>query len=526
MINKLARRLGFQQSVPVALIDSWHIPEPKRSSIELAPREGAASFRVDQYGRIQIDGATWTLELTLAAGARWVAASQSERVSQTVVVPGVVETTIQTPSGPVTHRVAAGVVDGEPVAVVEVENTGGVAIAAGLVARPLRIDGRGFIDEVHADVSGFVVGDRDRVRFEVAPAAVAATDGPAGDLLAHMPDADDGTSSATSKCRSGGAQAAAVWPVPHTATLRVVVELGQATSDQSAVPSTSDINRGWEAHLKRGMRVDVDGVETADHLASAARSVLTLWPKPEHTPSAILAMSELGFGRDAGRLFELLERCDDDGAVLRSLARWSQLGEQAHQLEDLERVLGRLAQAAHVVAGQGGALAGGAWLDDALVALGGRLHQIDQPDVAERVQSFGAQVHKVEGAVDLQAKLTKELDKRGVWPVDQQMEKAAHYVRATRALVVDDTGTEVRVLPDMAKLWRGRTLDVFGVPIANGSLSFGLRWHGPRPALLWEATLAPEAPFVLRVPGIDPDFESHDRQGEALLADPGWGATS
>lgn len=526
MINKLARRLGFQQSVPVALIDGWHVPEPKRSSIELAPREGVASVLVDQYGRIQIDGASWTLELTLAAGARWVAASASDRVAQAVSVPGVVETTIQTPSGPVAHRVAAGIVDGEPVAVVEVENTGGVAIAVGLVARPLRLDGRGFIGEVHADSSGFVVDDRDRIRFEVAPKAVACVDGPAGDLFDHMPDANDGTMLAATTCRSGGAQAAAVWPVPHTATLRVVVELGAQTSDQAAVPSTSDINRGWEAHLKRGMRVDVDGIEIADHLSAAARSVLTLWPTSQGAPSAILAISELGFGRDAGRFFELLERCDDDGAVLRSLARWSQLGEQAHQLEDLERVLGRLAQAAHVVATQGGSLAGAAWLDDALVALGGRLHQIDQPDVAERVQSFNTRVQSVEGAADLQAKLTSDLDKRGVWPADQQMENAAQFVRSVRSLIVEDTGTEARILPDLPKLWRGRTLDVFGLPITNGTLSFGLRWHGPRPALLWEATLAPEVPFALRVPGIDLDFVSHDRQGEALLADPGWGATS
>ena len=99
-------------------------------------------------------------------------------------------------------------------------------------------------------------------------------------------------------------------------------------------------------------------------------------------------------------------------------------------------------------------------------------------------------------------------------------------MRAVRALVVEDTGTQVHVLADMPKLWRGRTLDVFGLPIANGSLSFGLRWHGPRPALLWEATLAPDVPFVLRAPGIDTDFMSHERQGEALLADPGWGSTS
>ena len=525
MINKLARRLGFQQSVPVALIDSWHVPQPKRSSIELAPREGAASCLVDQYGRVQIDDETWTLDLTLAAGARWVAVSAADRVSQVIVGPGVVETTVQTPSGPVVQRVAAGVVDGEPVIIIEVENTGGVAIAAGVVARPLRLDGRGFIGEASADASGITIDGHHRVRFETVAAAVATSDGAAGDLLQQLPNADDGTTSSASKCRSGGAQAAAVWPLPHTAILRIVVELVNVTSPHAAVPSTSDINRGWEAHLNQGMRVDVDEIDIAKHLSTAGRTVLTMWPDIADTPSAILAMSEMGFGRDAGRLFEQLERCDDDGAVLRCLARWSQLGEQHHQLEDLDRILGRLAQAAHAVAKQGGTLAGATWLDDAFVTLGGRLHQIDQPDVAERVQGFSATVQPVDGAADLLAELTKEIDKRGVWPTSQ-MRNSAQYARAVRALVVEDSGTQVHVIPEMPKLWRGRTLDVFGLPIANGSLSFGLRWHGPRPALLWEAILAPEAPFALRAPGIDADFESHERQGETLLADPGWASTS
>ena len=525
MINRLVRRLGFQQSVPVSLIDDWHIPAPKRSSIELAPREGAASCRVDQYGRVQVDGASWTLDLTLAAGARWVAASASDRVAQTLTAPGVVETTVQTPSGPVVHRVAAGVVSGQPVAIIEIENTGGVAIAVGMVARPLQLDGRGYIGEAAIDGSGIVIDGRRCVRFETSPATVTASDGASGDLLAHMPAASEGAPSAAAKCRSGGAQAAAVWPLPHTATLRIVVELAGNTSPGAAVPSTSDINRGWEAHLKQGMRVDVDDFEVSEHLSTACRSVLTMWPEVQDTPSAILAMSEMGFGRDAGRFFDLLERCDDDGAVLRCLARWAQLGEQAHQLEDLERILGRLAQAAHVVAGSGGEPAGAAWLDDALVALGGRLHQIEQPDVAERVQGFKTAVQPIEGASDQLALLTKALDKRGVWP-EAQMRSASHYVRAIRALVVEDTGTEVRLLPQLPELWRGRTIDVLGLPVANGTMSFGLRWHGHRPALLWEASLAPEAPFTLKIPGIDAGFETSDRQGETLLTDPGWGSAS
>lgn len=521
MISRLARRLGFQQSVPVAMIDDWVVVTPRRSTIELAPREGAASCLVDQFGRIQVDGACWTLDLTLAAGARWVPLTTAERVTQAVLSPAVVETTVQTPAGPVVQRVAAGVVDSKPVAIVEIENTGGVAIAAGIVVRPIQLDGRGFIGEVSVGSGGVEVDGRSAVRFASKPASVRVSDGASGDLLQHMPGADDGTPEAETKCRSGGAQAAAVWPVPHTATIRLVIELDEPTAPTAAVPTTEDINRGWGAHLKQGMRVDVDGLDVADHVGVAARSALTLWPEIEDTPSAILALAETGFGRDAGRFFARLERCEEDDRVLRSLARWAQLGEQAHQLEDLERILGRLAQAAHGVAARGGEVAGPAWLDDAMVTLGGRLHQIGQPDVADRVHSFRAVEQGLTGAADELARLDKERDKRGVWPAGQ-MASASRYLRMLRSVVIDDAGAELRLLPELPKLWRGRAIDVFVMPVANGHVSFGLRWHGPRPALLWEATLAPEAPLRITVPGIDPAFSSVEREGEALLADPGW----
>jgi len=521
MMGKLARRLGFQQSVPVALIDDWIVASPSRNAIELAPREGFASCSVDQFGRIQVDGASWTLDMTLAAGARWVPVTTSDRVKQQVVAPGVVETTVQTPSGPVVQRVAAGVVDSQPVAIVEIENTGGVAIAAGVVVRPIQIGGRGYIGDVAADVTGINIDGRSAVRFGSNPASVAASDGAGGDLLQDMPDADDGTTTAAAKCRSGGAQAAAVWPLPHTATLRFVIELDEPTAADAAVPTTDDINRGWLAHLKQGMRVDVDGLDVDEQLSTATRSVLTLWPEIDQAPNAVLALAETGFGRDAGRLFERLDRCEDDERVLRSLARWSQLGDQAHQLDDLEHILGRLARAAHGIAARGGELAGPAWLDDALVALGGRLHQIDQPDVAERIQSLRASELPIAGAADQLALLDKERDKRGVWP-EGQMTSAARYVRTVRSLVIDDAGVELRLLPELPKLWRGRSIDVFSLPVANGNVSFGLRWHGSRPAVLWEASMAPEVSVRITVPGIDPDFVSTERGGEALLQDPGW----
>lgn len=521
MLSKLARRLGFQQSVPVSLVDDWEIPTPTVTPIELAPRGGVAHAQVDQFGRLQVQGESWTLELTLAGGVRWVPVAANERVSQQMVSPGVVETTVRTPVGPVVQRVAAGVVDGEPVAIIEIENTARVAIAVGVAARPLRLDGRGYLQRVAVDAAGFELEGRQLVRFGSNPATVAATDGAAGDLMQNLPDPDDGTQQAAAECRSGGAQAVAVWPVPHTATLRMVVALDREIASSAAVPTAADISRGWKAHLQQGLRVEVDDLEVGQELAGAAQTLLTQWPDRRQAPATVLAMSELGFGRDAGRLFELVERSDDDASIVRSLARWAQLGDQTHQLEDLEMLLGRVAKAAHVIATGPNVLVGPAWLPDALVALGGRLHQIDQPDVAERVQNLPVEVRAIEGAADRLAQLAKQQDKRRVWP-EHQLESSAGYLRALRAAIAADTGTELALLPDLPQLWRGRSLDVHNLAVANGQVSFGLRWHGPRPALLWEARLAPEVPFQLTVPSIDPGFSSTEREGETLLADPGW----
>lgn len=523
MFGRLVRRLGFEQTVPVSLVDAWHIPVVEKAPIEIAPRGGAASCCVDQFGRIQPEGEPWALELSFAAGARWVPASRTERIRQQVLVPGVVETTFETPSGPVIQRVAAGIVDGEPSAVVEIENTGGVAIAVGAVLRPIGLNGRGYIGETSVSESVISVDGRPAVGFTSVPASAAAIAGTEGDLLDMMPEPNAGNASATAVCRSGGAQAAAVWPVPHTATLQLVVPLDAAPRPDAAVPTTADVQRGWQAHLKQGVRVQVDDLPIEEHLASATRSVLTLWPQVDDSPRAVIALAEAGFGRDAGRLFDGLERCEEDDRVVRALARWAQLGEQGHQLDDLERVLGRLARAAHTVAASGGTLAGEPWLPAGLVALGGRLHQIDQPDVADRIQGFDVQERSLTDRADSLGVVTKRLDKRGVWP-DAQMAEASRYIRALRSVVVEDSVDEVRVLPEVPTLWRGRAIDVFDIPLGDGTLSYGLRWHGPRPALLWEALLAPETPFRLRAPGIDEEFDTTDLSGEVLLADPGWGA--
>lgn len=66
--------------------------------------------------------------------------------------------------------------------------------------------------------------------------------------------------------------------------------------------------------------------------------------------------------------------------------------------------------------------------------------------------------------------------------------------------------------------WLGANIEVYGVPIGVAStVSFAVRWHGERPALLWEVT---GEPVTLSAPAIDPHWQTTEPTGEALWAVP------
>jgi hypothetical protein len=61
--------------------------------------------------------------------------------------------------------------------------------------------------------------------------------------------------------------------------------------------------------------------------------------------------------------------------------------------------------------------------------------------------------------------------------------------------------------------WRGQGLDVRDAPTRHGNVSYSVRWHGPRAALLWDAPPG----IVVRAPGLDPSWTAQNATGEALL---------
>jgi hypothetical protein len=63
--------------------------------------------------------------------------------------------------------------------------------------------------------------------------------------------------------------------------------------------------------------------------------------------------------------------------------------------------------------------------------------------------------------------------------------------------------------------WSGQPFEVHDAPTHHGRISYAVRWHGDRPALLWQC----ERPGVtLTTPGLDRSFSTAEQSGEALLS--------
>lgn len=521
MIAQLARKLGFATTVPAVLVGDWTVPDVDLDRlVHVAPRGGLAGVLVDERGTVQVRESSWSWTWSVAAGANWHhAASSSSRVVRKLDGTAVIEVTMNTPDGPVRQKIAAAIVDGRPAVTITFVNDARVAVAVAGVIRPLTHRGRGSIAEISANSQGMKIGD-DSIRFVDQAAAVATCAAADGDVLQSLPVADAGARPSVSKCRAGGAQAAGVWPVPHTSSVTCVIELGGATSPQSAVPTTDDINRGWVSHLGAGMSVSVDErVDSA--LAVAQRVLLTAPGDRSSAPMVIQALVHGGFADEARLRLGLLEDHPDDAAVLTSMARWFQV--DGH-LDALHEGLVPVARAAHGVAGSPDPLRGPPWLASALRALSDGMRAIDQPDVADRIASVQV-VDETGIAPSLDHEqlfaLVTGADAAWSWPGDD-VAAAASVIEAVREVAIADRERVIEAIPSLPPQWRGQPIDVLRAPTGLGEFSYGLRWHGARPALLWELDAAPDSPVTVRAPGIDPVFESAALSGETLLADPGW----
>lgn len=304
--------------------------------------------------------------------------------------------------------------------------------------------------------------------------AKVATDRPPADVPIQGIDLPDG---------------AIVLPVGHRAIVRVALPFpgGAAPPTLANVPPALAVVRGWTRVVEQASRLVLPDERLVEALIAARCDLLLGGPVDP-------AADPVGFLLDVAELV----RCGD------SAAAW---------LLDVVEPAERVAKSASRRGASDDDVA------DALAALG-----------ACRLVAIRANDERAASDIDrtmarLQAKhgpLASSAGSAGAvvsFADVRRASSAGRFVRSIERRVADGG----RLLPGgMPTSWLGSNFEVHGIPTSStGSVSFAVRWHGERPAVLWEQHGDGVASNVeLSAPDIDPAWTTTEQSGETLWPAP------
>lgn len=482
------------------------VDSPGRNGHRLRPLDGLEGLVVLPDATLLVEsprGPQIPLVWSLYAHNGWYRLADLEARRDRVGVATEVVCTAVT-DGEVRFAVGVGVAGGAPVGVVEVTNSTSSPVAIGVDAdtgSPTRIDD-----------NTYWCGQRPLLTSELGRRPA-----PAGQPIDGEPEL--------------------IVALPHSATARFAVPLGDdapwiATTSRpaAAVPTLDDIERGWQRHLSRGMRVGVEGEDRwAQSVNPLLHRILTAPPAETHLDE-VTAAAQFGFSLPAGHVLAAVEADQvEPAAVLTAVGTWDRLDDPATVASEAitERLVVAVAKAAHTLCRSSqptSALGAGA---RPIGQLTRAMRAVEQPEVADRIgrlaDRFDASGPETPhpSVSTLQTWLSSA---RGANPNPAEPGTGAAYLVGLRQRFVDSRSLGVvGLLADLSPTWRGRAIDVFDAPVGDAKLSYGLRWHGPRPAMLWNVEpQADPTPLTLQMPAIDRAWSTEELAGEALLADPGW----
>lgn len=412
------------------------------------------------------------------------------------------------------------------------------------------------------------------------PSRMAIGSRAAGDIVERISEAEVSSELLHASCPDGLATLALVFPLPHRALLRAAIPLGPVGETPpgypAVMPGADVVASGWEVH-GRGARFEVPDRRLAQALDRARRSLGLAHDggavrrdghrspdlEPGATETILGAFDLLGHPAEVGTVVarwtgRLADPAPEtDALFLRAVSRhwlvhrvdalldWM-LPEIAAGVERLDRAhrRGRLGSAAAhrraaaalastatllAAAGQTGAAEA---VGDLSRRIGADLGPAVGTTAAERLLvaaddlASGSSERTQEGAAGLFQELAMA-SPTGAWPgpgpggrvLGHDLAATAALVLAARALLVVERPDGLDLLAAPPDGWYGGAIEVHDVPTEHGRISYAIRWHGTRPALLWELEPHGPAPVLLRVPGLDPDWSSHEPKGEALLGE-------
>lgn len=133
------------------------------------------------------------------------------------------------------------------------------------------------------------------------------------------------------------------------------------------------------------------------------------------------------------------------------------------------------------------------------------------------------------GAWEVLDRYLDEVTSTGVWSEDAGTGANRHDVGVSAAVAclaydLFATGLDrrLRCIAHVPDAWLETSLDATGISTPLGTVGYAVRWHGDRPALLWECSPASDgaagpAELVVTAPGLDRVWSGVGASGEALL---------
>lgn len=433
---------------------------------------------VDPHGRVAVIDGSWWLEWGVIAEERWRIAHDEVAVRQSRIADApVYETRLRVPGGDVIQRVASAGHGTGRVILVEFENASPNAVAVACVGR---VAGD---SKVFADVDGVELDDLEWIRGARPAGGVVACLGDPWPRLVDGPSNPRATVSGREP--SGGL----VLAVPHRQTVVVQVLLEGEFPDRAVRPE--EVASGWRTLTADALSIDAPDSALAEAWSRIVPDLVVEAGSYDErlAAEAAAALDVVGLVGEADRARLTVVAAADGGrlrgaaatAALRALASKELLTGDRSGLEELAGVL---------------AAGAGSDLDPETLLL-----------VATALDRHSAAT----------ARDARRAAADAVGSYSPVSTPAAAAERLLATLAAPAAPGVLDLLPTLPDSWRGQPVDVRGFGSVCGRVSFSVRWHGDRPALLWDRLGGPDD-VELRCPGLDPTWRTDLRRGEALLA--------
>lgn len=282
------------------------------------------------------------------------------------------------------------------------------------------------------------------------------------------------------------------YSVGHRATLRLAV--GRGTTDPMRLADAERVAAGWAAASDAASRIDIPSTTYAAALVAArARIAVAHDHEWEALLDAAPDLAVLGLAERTRMGESLGEWIAPVADAVARIARTMRTSHGPHGRA--HRALQQAARALRASNEERAALdAAHLWArlatDDVVTPV--------PPDPLVGHDLAGPQRFDLVGAIDVAAGIEQ---------------------RCVRAVSADETGRATIELfaPGFPASWRGVDGNVEGVCAGpRHTLSFAMRWHGERLAVLWEST--GPGPVTLVAPRLDPTWSVTGTRGDALLA--------